>query len=126
MAGVKNHGPVDYYNEMLAVFGRSKINLNITLRSIKTGIPLRVMDIMGSGGFLLTNYQAELSEYFEPDVDFVYYNDYRNLQDKADYYLTHEKERKEIAANGCQKVCREHTYINRIRKMTETAGSISR
>lgn len=118
--GVQNHGSADYYKEMPAVFQSSKINLNITLRSIKTGIPLRVMDIMGSGGFLLTNYQAELSELFEPDVDFVYYNDYEDLQDKADYYLTHEKEREEIAVNGCQKVRREHTYKDRIREMITT------
>lgn len=123
--GVKNHGPVDYYRKMPAVFQSSKINLNITLRSIKTGIPLRALDIMGSGGFLLTNYQEELSEFFEPDVDFVYYNDYEDLQEKADYYLSHEKEREEIAANGCRKVRREHTYKKRIDAMAEAAGLFS-
>ncbi len=55
--GVHNKGKVDYYDQMPYVFLNSKINLNITLRSIKTGIPLRAFDIMGSGGFLLTNYQ---------------------------------------------------------------------
>ena len=119
--GVKNHGPADYYREMPAVFQGSKINLNITLRSIRTGIPLRAMDIMGSGGFLLTNYQAELFELFEPDGDFAYYNDYEDLQEKADYYLSHEKEREEIAANGCQKVRESHTYKNRIKEMMATA-----
>lgn len=125
ISGVQNHGPADYYKEMPAVFQSSKINLNITLRSIKTGIPLRAMDIMGSGGFLMTNYQVELPEYFEPDVDFVYYNDYEDLQNKTDYYLTHEKEREEIAANGCQKVRGEHTYQNRIKEMITTAGLFS-
>ena len=38
------------------MFANSKVNLNITLRNIKTGIPLRALDIMGAGGFLLTNY----------------------------------------------------------------------
>lgn len=125
ISGVQNHGPANYYKEMPAVFQSSKINLNITLRSIKTGIPLRAMDIMGSGGFLMTNYQAELFEYFEPDVDFVYYNDYEDLQNKTDYYLTYKKEREEIAANGCQKVRREHTYQNRIKEMIKTAGFFS-
>lgn len=115
--GVQNWGPVDYHKGMPCVFGNSKINLNITLRSIKTGIPLRALDIMGCGGFLLTNYQSELSEYFVPDEDFVYYNDYNDLLDKADYYLIHEKERKEIAANGCQKVRSQHTYAKRIEEM---------
>ena len=46
---VKNCGPIDYYNHMPYIFSQSKINLNITLRSIRSGIPLRAMDIMCEG-----------------------------------------------------------------------------
>ena len=49
---------------MPLVFQNSKINLNITLRSIKNGIPLRAIDIMGAGGFLLTNYQNDFGLHF--------------------------------------------------------------
>lgn len=115
--GVQNMGKVDYYNEMPYVFRNSKINLNITLRSIKTGIPLRAWDIMGNGGFLLTNYQAELLDYFEPGKDFVYYEDMNDLQEKVSYYLNHEEERKKIAENAMEKVCREHDLTGRISEM---------
>ena len=117
--GVENQGPVDYYDEMPYVFLNSKINLNITLRSIKTGIPLRAFDIMGCGGFLLTNYQQELLEYFEPDSDFVYYSSYDELRTKAEYYMSHDKERKEIAENGREKVLREHTMIIRAEEIVK-------
>jgi spore maturation protein CgeB len=53
---ITNKGAIDYYIDMPSVFGCSKINLNITLHSIKSGIPLRCMDIMGAGGFLLSNF----------------------------------------------------------------------
>lgn len=43
---VNNMGSVDYYNIMPLVFRYSKINLNITLRSIRSGMPLRAIDIM--------------------------------------------------------------------------------
>ncbi len=115
--GVRNMGPVEYYNEMPAVFYSSRINLNITLRSILTGIPLRALDIMGSNGFLLTNYQAEFGEYFTPGEDFDFYQDYEDLMGKIDYYLSHEKERKEILANGCRKVRTEHTLEKRLKDM---------
>lgn len=59
LPGCINHGPVDYYHTAPYVFKTSKINLNISLRSIKSGIPLRAFDIMGAGGFLLTNFQAD-------------------------------------------------------------------
>lgn len=114
ISGVINKGPVDYYDGMPYVFRGSKINLNITLRSIKTGIPLRAMDIMGNGGFLLTNYQEELLEYFEPDKDFVYYTDYEDLSEKVNFYLEHDAERKKIATSGCEKVRREHTFQRRL------------
>lgn len=51
LPNVINMGSVDYYDMMPYVFKCSDINLNITLRSIKTGIPLRAMDIMGAGDF---------------------------------------------------------------------------
>lgn len=117
--GVVNRGKIDYYNDMPYVFMNSKINLNITLRSIKTGIPLRALDIMGSGGFLLTNYQEEMFEYFEADKDFVYYSDYNDLRDKVSYYLEHEQERKEIAYNGCEKVRKSHNLRSRMEEILE-------
>jgi len=120
IAGVKTCGQVDYNKEMPYVFANSRINLNITLKSIKTGIPLRVFDIMGSKGFLLTNYQEELLQYFEPGVDFVYYENYEDLLNKAEYYLTHEEERLTIAENGYRKVCEEHSIEMRIREMVES------
>lgn len=107
-------GPVDYYSQAPYVYKNSKINLNITLRSIGSGIPLRVFDIMGCGGFLLTNYQADMLELFEPDKDFVYYTDYEDLLAKVDYYLKHEEERNAIARNGYEKVRENHTYKHRL------------
>ena len=44
------------------------------------------MDIMGAGGFLLTNYQADFLEYFTPDKDFVYYESIDDLIRKCDCF----------------------------------------
>lgn len=112
--GCTNHGPVDYYQELPYVFYHSKINLNITLRSIKSGIPLRAFDIMGSQGFLLTNYQEDFLDYFIPGEDFIYYEDVNDLLCKIDYFLSHENERAEIAENGYEKILCGHTYEMRI------------
>lgn len=106
----QNMGPVDYYSEMPYVFANSKINLNITLRSIQSGIPLRAMDIMGAGGFLLTNFQADFLDFFTPNEDFVYYESEDDLLNKIEYYLSHEKERLDIAQNGHQKVKTQHSF----------------
>lgn len=119
MDNLRNHGRVDPYEETPQVFKRSKINLNITLRSIKSGISLRCLDIMGSGGFLLSNFQADFLGLFTPGEDFVFYEDERDLLDKIDYYLAHEEERERIARNGHDKVASRHTYRHRVREMLD-------
>ncbi len=119
MNHVCNHGSVDYYSEMPLVFKNSKINLNISLRGIHSGIPLRAFDIMGCGGFLLSNFQADFLDFFVPGEDFVYYENKEDLLQKIDYYLLHEEERKAIAKRGHGKVVKEHTYRHRVKEMLD-------
>lgn len=107
-------GKVDYYAEAPYVFSNSKINLNITLRSIQTGIPLRAFDIMGNGGCLLTNYQEDFMEYFEPDKDLLVYGSHEEALDKAEFYLKNDSLREKIAINGLENVMNNHTYSDRI------------
>lgn len=117
LPGCINHGPVDYYHTAPYIFKTSKINLNISLRSIKSGIPLRAFDIMGAGGFLLTNFQADFLDYFIPGEDFVFFENKFDLLDKISYFLSHEKERSAIAENGLCKIKKEHTYQRRIEEI---------
>lgn len=105
-----NMGVADYLTETPYIFHDSKINLNITLRSIKSGIPLRCMEIMSCGGFLLTNFQSDFFKHFVAGEDFVYFESNDDMLQKIDYYLTHEKERVSIAESGYQKVIKNHSY----------------
>ena len=110
-------GSVDYWSELPKVFYASKINLNFTIPNIKSGIPLRVWDVLGAGGFLLTNYQAEIPYYFEEGKDLVCFDGVDDLREKVGYYLGHEEERCAIAQHGYEKVKTTHNYIERIRTM---------
>ena len=118
--GIRNHGTVNYLTEMPSVFSSSKINLNITLRSIHSGIPLRCFDIIGSGGFLISNVQTDFPDCFTPGEDLVLYDDIRQLPELVRYYLSHEKEREEIAAHGLDTLKGNHTWAHRVKKMLET------
>ena len=116
---VNIHGGVKTLTEMPKVFRLSKINLNMTIKPIQTGLPLRIFDIMGCGGFLMTNYQTELTDHFIIGTDLEAYNSMEELLDKCSYYLTHEDIRKQIALNGYEKVKKYHTYQNRISKILQ-------
>ena len=116
---VRNRGTAEVMTEAPFIFRSSKINLNISLRSILSGIPLRAFDIMGNKGFLISNYQEDYEEYFKAGEDYIYYTDYEDLGRKAEYFLGHEKEREEIALNGYRKVKEYHTYEKRVETMME-------
>lgn len=116
---VINMGGIESIYEAPKLFYSSKINLNFTQISIESGLPLRVFDIMGNGGFLISNAQSEFSELFTPGEDVVLYHSNEELIEQINYYLTHENERKEIAYNGCQKINSLHTYTNRLQQIIE-------
>lgn len=115
-------GSCGYRVEMPKIFKASKINLNINLKISQSGIPLRVMDVLGSGGFLLSSYQPELAEYFVNERDVVMYDSIEDAYMKADYYLKHEDERIAIARNGYEIVKSNFSYEGQLGKIFETAG----
>ena len=117
LKGVDCRDGVHTLSEMPKVFHAGKINLNITMRPIETGLSLRIWDVLGCGGFLLTNYQSEIPEYFEIGKDLETYESMEELEQKVQYYLIHEEERIEIAINGYEKTAKLHTYEMRIAEM---------
>lgn len=121
MPHINNRGFAKSLEEMPLIFNNSKINLNITAKSIRSGLSLRVFDVLGCGGFLITNYQAELPEFFEIGKDLVAYESMEDLKAKCDYYLKHEDERMEIANHGYETVKKLHTYDTRLIQMIDMA-----
>lgn len=115
--GVRRFPVVPGLSEAPKVYYSSKINLNITLRSIASGVPLRVFDVMSVGGFMLSNWQEEIPELFVEDKEIVTYKTPEELIEKADYYLKHEDKRVRIGVNGYRKVKERHTYEHRLEKI---------
>ena len=121
MPHIHNRGFARSLDEMPIIFHQSKINLNITAKSIRSGLSLRIFDVLGCGGFLITNYQTEIPELFEIGKDLVTYDSLDGLHALCAYYLAHEEERKAIARNGYEKVKQLHTYDIRLLQMLDLA-----
>ncbi len=103
--------PLDQLSDNLyKTYSAAKINLNLTMRSIETGVPQRVFDIMSIGGCVFSNYQEEAEELFEPDKEIVLFKSIEEFKDKADYYLTHENERIKVCLGGYKRVNNCYTY----------------
>ena len=114
--------PVFYFDEMPIVMKSSKINLCPILRDNIGGIPLRALDTMGSGGFLLSSYHPEMEEVFINGEELVMYSTIGEAVELSDYYLSHESEREKIAQNGFERMKREYKYTDRMAEMLKIAG----
>ena len=120
---VTPYPPINYMEELPKLYALSKINMNITLHSITEGIPLRVFDIMGVGGFVLSNYQPAIEEEFKIDQEIVVYKDLDEMEDKVRFYLSHEDARQRIALNGYKAVSERFNNEKQIGVMVEKAFS---
>ncbi|MCK5114443.1 MAG: glycosyltransferase, partial [Phycisphaerae bacterium] len=115
-------GPVERGAELNAVYNFSKINLH--LQSYIT-MHQRLAECGLAGGFMMV---AELPEeqdrspaklYFEPDKEIVLFTSKEDLVDKCRYYLEHEDERCQIAANMRRRALQEQTAEAGARKVLE-------
>lgn len=116
-----NHGIIKTHTQMPIAFNKSIINLNPTSKPIRSGIPLRIFDLLACTGFVITNYQSDLMEYFVPGEDLEIYSSLEELEEKISYYLSHRDKCREIADAGYKKAVKYHTYPIRLQEMFELA-----
>jgi len=115
-------GPINYWFQMPQMFQSSKINLNITLKAMESGIPLRCLDIIGCRSFLLSNYQPELDEYFGENEGVVMYHSIEDAIAKADFYLKHDDLRQKIIDTGYEIAKENFDYQKQLKTMWAIAG----
>lgn len=121
LPSLHNMGTAKSLEEMPIIFNQSKINLNITSKIIRTGLPLRIFDILSAKGFLISNYQEEIPDLFVPGEDVVLYGSLEELDYLVGYYLSHDKEREEIAMNGFLRLKENYTYEKQMTKLISLA-----
>jgi spore maturation protein CgeB len=71
---------------------------------------MRLFEATGAGACLLTDWKKDLGDLFEPDVEVATYQSAAEAAEKAEFLLTHENVRREIAERGKRRTLREHTF----------------
>lgn len=79
----------------------------------KEDMKARYFEVIGCGGFLLTNNVPYLNKYFKLDEEIVCYKNINSLIEKIKFFLINEDKRDIIANNGYKRVLKEHTYKKR-------------
>lgn len=102
------------------IFNQARINLNVhTWFGHGSAMNLRLFEVPASGGFLLTDWVAEIDGAYRQDEHLVCWRTVEDLRTKAAYYLAHADERREIAALGHQHFLRHHSYDVRARQLLD-------
>lgn len=102
--------------ELADIYSHSKINLNITIQGANN-MNYRVFEVLASCGFLMTDFQKCLKEYFISGTDLETYENEVELIDKIDFYLKNPSIAKRISFNGFEKVINNHSFIDRARNI---------
>lgn len=115
-------------DERRRIYVNSKINLNLHSSSHEEGdwsgdfVNPRTFEIAGLGGFQLTDARELMPQHFDLKREMPVFTSASGMQDAIQYYLTHEAERRELAANAQVRVLKEHTYRHRAMEILSLAA----
>lgn len=107
-------GQANAGEEYSRALSSSKIVFN---KSMNLDINMRVYEALACGRMLLTDRIPFLDELLEDGKHYVGYDNAEEMQRMAEYYLTHDEERNQIAKQGREHVILNHTYDQRLCQM---------
>ncbi|OQY14044.1 MAG: hypothetical protein B6I30_01800 [Desulfobacteraceae bacterium 4572_187] len=123
----KGFGKFLEFDDIIKLFNASKINLNFSGSSSDDRIKQikgRVFEVPMCGSFLLTEYADEIEKYFDIDKEIACFEDYREAEEKIQYYLKNEDRRLEIAKNGYVRALKDHTWKKRLEDIFNDLESV--
>lgn len=112
-------GPLHYYSDLPDFYRSTKVNFNTTSMQMKGALNQRVFDVPASGGFLLTDYRAQLPAAFDVGREVVCYHAAEEIGDLVRHYLANPSKRLEIARRARARIEKEHSYAHRMATICE-------
>ncbi len=104
--------------DMYKVLSQSRVTLNTHTDAADGCVAnLRLFEATGVGTCLLTDTGSNMADLFEADSEVATYSSVDELLEKADYLLSHENARKEIAEAGRRRTFASHTIKNRCERI---------
>jgi len=105
------------HTEINELYNRTKVCLNIHMPDQRKAVNPRTFEILGSGGFLLTDRLMTNIPDFEEGRDYVIYSNIDDLLEKADEFISADDRRVEIAEHGHFLAGKSHTYVRRAERV---------
>lgn len=119
------YGAPVHYDEINQIWNRSKISYTPMEASVDANIlqiKSRTFEQGLSGTLMLCRPSPGLDEYYEPDQEFVPFEDLDDCVEKVRYYLKHESQRTRIAVAYRDRTRAEHMWTHRFQRMFDDIG----
>ncbi len=110
-------GTVGYYDDLAPFYRSTAINVNSTSLQMRSTVNQRVFDCPAAGGFLITDNQGDLAEFFDAEHEVVTYDSMDELRDKVVYYRVRPEERKVLTLRAQKRVLEAHTHAHRLQSL---------
>jgi len=115
---LRKHWRCDAHGDDLSrVYSASRVALNFIRQQNGSAHNMRTFEAPACGVMLLTTRTQEQVELFGEEEGAVFFESHEELRDKANYYLTHEDQRQQVAQRGREKILRGHTYAERMKQI---------
>lgn len=97
-------------------FDDTSVNNNSAMIEALSPNP-RTFEIAASGTLQLVDARSDIASFYTPGVEIETFSSQEELLGKIDFYLNHEKERREMVLRALDRTLREHTYTHRINEL---------
>jgi spore maturation protein CgeB len=113
-------GSIVRLTELVKVYSGTKIALNIQrTETTSTTTTNRIWESTACGSMLLTERVSGIDLAFRIGEEVICYENKEDLREKVSFYLSNEDERRRIALRGQIRCKRDHTVLNRLKKIIE-------
>jgi spore maturation protein CgeB len=110
-------------DEKVRAIRAARVALNTLHVAEVASLNCRAFEISGCGGFQLISANRAVAEHFIPGEEIETFDSVEELVEKTRHYLQHPDAAQAIAARGCERAHRDHTYEQRLQDILAlTAG----
>jgi spore maturation protein CgeB len=103
-------------------FGDSGLMFRGLLPYRSRQIKARIFEVLGYGGFLVTEPAIDLDKYYRNGEDLQVFDDMAQLKEILTKYLTNYQERDRVAKGAHRKTIQMHTYQNRFEEILKVSN----
>ena len=116
----KGWGEIIDDKQLPLVMNNSKININFSKsRGNQLQTKARIFEIIGAGGFCISEKSNEIKDFFRENHEIVIFNNLAELRNKIKYYLKNEIKRKSICNKGYWRCSKNYSYKKIIQNILE-------